>query len=187
MDQPILARHFLIELARCPASVTGEQLEFLRAGKGIAQVHQSVEGMPHVQVKHDVGLGYKNVAMQETQGARLHRAAHEKRLALDRLRQIRHQGLAHFALGGPVQDQAESALRIMLANQHDGAMEKGPVQFAAIEQQLPLQGFMTLGHNPVSFHQLTGRVNNFFCGQSVLLIKVLGDIGRLSKFPLYAQ
>jgi hypothetical protein len=84
--------------------------------------------------------------MQETQRARLHRTAHEKRLLLDRVRHIGDQGLPHFAVAGAVQNQAKCALLVMLANQDNGPMEERAVQFAPIQQKPPFQGFMRVGH-----------------------------------------
>ena len=126
--------------------------------------------------------------MQKAQAARLHRAADEQRLLLDRVGQVCHQRLADLVLAGTVQDQAEGAFFIVLANQDDGSVEERALQFSAIQQQLPLQRFVNLGHNPASFHQLVSRVNYFFGGQSVLLVKILGRRrADWSKLPFYAQ
>ena len=51
MDQPVMARHFLLQLAGRPAGVTGEQTEFLRGGKGFAQIHQRVDGVAQIQIE----------------------------------------------------------------------------------------------------------------------------------------
>jgi hypothetical protein len=65
----------------------------------------------------------------------------------------------------------------MLANEYHRPVKKRTVQFAAIQQELPLQGFVNYGHTPASFHQFVRRLNDLLRSQSVLLIEVLGDVG----------
>jgi hypothetical protein len=84
--------------------------------------------------------------MEKAQDAGLDGAAQEKGLLFEGLGQVGHQRVAHLAAGRPVENEAESAFGIVLANQDDGAMEKGAVQFAAVQEQLALPGFGGFGH-----------------------------------------
>jgi hypothetical protein len=84
--------------------------------------------------------------MEKAQDAGLNGAAQVNGLLFERVGQIGHDHVADVAASRVVEDQPESALGVVLANQDDGAMEKGAVQFSAIQKQLPLAGIGGAGH-----------------------------------------
>src|SRR2546423_10487496 len=86
--------------------------------------------------------------MQITQSLSLNRPPQEKDLIFENIRQIGHHGLSHFIIGGAVEHQSKRAFRIVLANENHGAMEKRPAKLPVVQDQLPLQRFARLLHQP---------------------------------------
>jgi hypothetical protein len=84
--------------------------------------------------------------MEETENGRLHRTTDVEGLILDGFWQIGHHGVAHLCAGRAVENQAKSAPGVVLANQHDGTVKKGALQFSAVQEQLPLQEVGGSGH-----------------------------------------
>ena len=101
MRQPVVPRHFLVQLAGRPARVAGKQPQLLRCGIRFPQIHQRLDGVPEVDMGHHVGVRHEEVRMQKAQDAGLHRPANVKRLLLDGLRQIGNHRVADFAAGRP--------------------------------------------------------------------------------------
>src|SRR5712692_1362771 len=106
--------------------------------------------MAKIEVGHNVGLGQINVVVQKAQRLRLDRAAQIEGFLLEGLRQFGDQGVADFVGRGAVQDEAERAFLVVLADEDHGAMEEGAVQFALVEDQLPFQGFGCFRHFALS-------------------------------------
>jgi len=94
--------------------------------------------MAEIQISHDIGAGQIGVAVEKAQGLRLHRAADEKILLLNAVGQIGHQCLAYLFLRRAVEDQSESTLGVVLADQHHSAVKKGAVQLSAVQDEFPL-------------------------------------------------
>ena len=84
-------------------------------------------------------VGPENVRMQKTQRRRLHRPAQMQGQILERVWQISHHHFTHLVATGLIQHQAERAFGIMLADEHDGAVEVRTAQFPAVQQELPFQ------------------------------------------------
>src|SRR6266545_4892 len=104
--------------------------------------------MIEVEVEHDVGLGEIGIAVEKTQGLRLHWTSQEQRHLLEDFRQLGHQGLAHLVARLPVEHQAKRSLHIVLADQNDAAMEKGSLKPAVVEEQLAFQRWLRCRHSP---------------------------------------
>ena len=102
--------------------------------------------MAQARIGHDIGAGQKGVAVEKTQAFWLDGTADENRLLFESFGQIGHQRFANFILRGPVEDEPESPFGVMLANQNHGSMEKGAVQFSAIQDDLPLQRCVLFSH-----------------------------------------
>ena len=62
------------------------------------------------------------------------------------LGQVGNDDFAEFFFGRAIDNEAKCALRIVLADEHDGARKKRTAQPAGIEQELPLQKLGLLSH-----------------------------------------
>src|SRR5438445_1723933 len=102
--------------------------------------------MAQIEVRQHVGVQQKIVGVQIAERRRLNGSAQIERLFPERIRHVRHDHIADVFSAGTVQHQPQGALRIMLADQDDGAMKKRTAQFAAVEQQLAFQRFEVLCH-----------------------------------------
>jgi hypothetical protein len=100
--------------------------------------------------------------MQETQSSGLNGSAKVKRGFFQGHRQVGHNHLAHGFAQRTIQDQAEGTFRIMLANQHHGALKKRPTELPAVEQQLALKIFW------LGSHQRFNVPHNWLAGKSCL-------------------
>jgi hypothetical protein len=85
--------------------------------------------------------------MEKAEDAGLDRAANVKGLLLEGLGQIGDDGVADLAAGRAIENQAQRAGGIVLADEDDGAMEEGAVEFPAIEKQAALQELGRPGHS----------------------------------------
>ena len=130
--------------------VTGEDLQFLRGREGAAEFHQFIQRVIEVEVRQHAGVRQEGVRVQIAQGLRLHGAAEKERLVLQRVGQIRDDRLADFLVRRPVDHQAERALRVVLADEDDGAVEAGAGQLSAIEEELAFQRFEFARHRDLA-------------------------------------
>jgi len=85
--------------------------------------------------------------------------------------------LTHRVRRGPVQNQSERTIGIVLAYQHDGAMKKRAVQFAAIEQQLAFQRWHSFFHG-VNYIRVTPSQDNT---RPLFRLSESGAIGRATE------
>jgi hypothetical protein len=144
MSEPGVALHFFLELAGTPAGVTGEGTDFFGGGKGFTEVNERVEGMAEFEVGHDAGIRQEIVRMQKAEGGKLDGTAKEKRLVLELFREVGDDHFAQLVAAGTVQDEAESAFGVMLADEENGALEERTGQLPAVQQQLAFQIFRNL-------------------------------------------
>src|ERR1700722_4368770 len=144
--EPGFALHFVLELAGTPAGVTGEGADFLRRGKRFAEIDQRVERMAEFEIGHDDFARQKIVRVQKAERGKLDGAAEKKGLFLEPLGQISDDHFSKFVAGGTIKDEAEGAFGIVLADEKDGALEKGAAQLPAVQQQLAFQIFSDLRH-----------------------------------------
>ena len=95
--------------------------------------------MAEREVGHDAVVGNKIIRVQIAQRRRLHRAAQKQRRGFDPFRQIGDDEFAHGLAERTVENQAERAFRIVLADEDDGALKIGAAELAAVEKQLAPQ------------------------------------------------
>jgi hypothetical protein len=76
----------------------------------------------------------------------LHGPAKEKWRFLQCAGEVRDDGFADLILGGSVEDQAEGALGVVLANQDNRAMEKRAAQLSVVQNQLAFERFLGVVH-----------------------------------------
>ena len=108
--------------------------------------------MAEAQIRDDVGVRNKGIAIEVTQGRGLDRTTEEKRKFLQGIGQIGDDHFTDVAAGSAVQDEAESAFGIVLADQQNGALEERTLQLAAIEQQLSFEECLGVRHTAVKSH-----------------------------------
>jgi hypothetical protein len=70
----------------------------------------------------------------------------EERTVLKRVRQIGNHHFADLAASGAVQNKAEGAFGVMLADQDNGLLKKGTSQLPAVQEQLASEVFRLLRH-----------------------------------------
>ena len=119
MGKPGFAFEFGFELAGTPAGVSGEEANLLGAGKGGAEVNEFFEGMAEAEVGHDVGVGQENVGVEVAEGGGLDGAAEVEGEFFDGVGEVGDEHFADFVGAGLVQDEAECALIVVLADQND--------------------------------------------------------------------
>src|SRR5882724_11123906 len=108
--------------------------------------------MAEGEVRDHIRIRNETVGMQEAQGAGLHRATDVERKFLERFGQVSHDHLANLAAGTPIEHQAESAFRIVLADEDDGALKKRAAKLSAVQQQLAFQKFFRVTHAHPNLH-----------------------------------
>lgn len=123
MRQPGSAFHFRVKLAGTPARVAGENFHLLRLREGFAQFQQRIERVAEAEIGHHVGVGQEGVGVQVAQGLGLDGAAEEERLLLEDGGEVDHECVADLVFRGAVEDEAEGAFRVVLADEQDGAVE----------------------------------------------------------------
>lgn len=139
VGEPGFAFHFAFELAGAPAGVAREEAELLGGGKALADVHEFFDGVAHAELGHDVAIGKVEVGVEVAEGAGLDGAADEKWQFFNGVRQIGDERFADFVFARLREDQSESALGVVGADQNDGPMKNRPAQLAAIQQQLAFE------------------------------------------------
>jgi hypothetical protein len=77
--------------------------------------------------------------MQVAQGRGLHRTPDIKWKLPQRIGQVGDNHFSRLTAAIPVQDEAKRALRVVLADQEHGALEKRASQFTAVQQQLAFE------------------------------------------------
>lgn len=153
MSEPRAAFHFFFELAGAPAGIARKNFHLLRAGKRFADVHERIEGVSQVQIRDDIGVGNKSVAVQKTQSSGLDGATEEKRLFFERVGQIGDDHFANFISAAAIEDEPERAFGIVFANEDNRVMEKRAVELPAVEQQLSFEIFWDLSHARANLQQ----------------------------------
>src|ERR1041385_1140049 len=103
--------------------------------------------MAEAKIRDYVGIRDKRITVKETERGRLNRTAEVKRKLLQCVRQVRYDHFAHIAAGRAIQDEAESAFGVMLADQEDCSLKKRTAQLTAVEQQLSFQECLRFRHN----------------------------------------
>jgi hypothetical protein len=103
--------------------------------------------MAQAQVRHHVGVGKEGIGVEKTQRCRLHGSTQVKRTFLERGGQVGNDHFPDFTAGGAVEDEAEGALGVVLADEDDRPLKKGAVQLAAVQQQEALQELWRVRHN----------------------------------------
>ena len=145
MDEPGLAFHFVFKLAGTPTGVAREHFYFARGGKGLAEFDEGFEGVAEIEVGHDTGAGQEVVRVEIAEGGKLHRAAEVKGLLFELLGDIGHDHFAEAGAAGPVEDEAERAFGVMLANEHHRALKKrSPFNWPLSSSNWPLRYFQYL-------------------------------------------
>ncbi len=146
VSHPSLTFDFIFQLPWPPPCVAREEPKLLSCGIRLAKLDQGFQRVPQRKIRHHVRIRQIGIRMQITQSRRLNWTADMENLFFERFRQIRDQGIADFISGRPVQDQAKGALRIVLADQNDGAVKERAGQLPAIKEQLTLQRWKGLRH-----------------------------------------
>ena len=67
-------------------------------------------------------------------------------LFLDGFGKVRNKDFANFVWAGLIENEAESALFVVLANENDRAIKKRSAQLSAVQEQLPPQRLEFLRH-----------------------------------------
>ena len=119
MDEPGFAFEFGFELAGAPAGVAGEEADLLGGGKRISEVDEFFEGMAEAEIGKDVGVGQEVVGVKVAEGAGLDGAAHVEVHFFDGVGEIGDEDFTDFVGAGLVEDEAEGALFVVLANEND--------------------------------------------------------------------
>lgn len=119
MGEPRFAFEFGLELAGAPTGVAREQPDLLRLREGATDVDQLFEGVAETEVRHHVRVRQKDVGVQIAEGAGLNRAAQINIEILDRVGEIGDEDIADFVWAGLIEDEAERALFVVLANKND--------------------------------------------------------------------
>jgi len=119
MGEPSFAFEFGFELPRAPTGVSGEEANLLGGGEGLAEVDEFFEGMAKAEVGHDVGVGQEKVGVEVAEGAGLDGAAEEEGEFFDGVGEVGDEHFADFVGAGLVQNEAECALSVVLADQND--------------------------------------------------------------------
>ena len=104
--------------------------------------------MTEIEVGHDAGSGQKLIRVEETQGGKLDWTAEKKGLDFQLLREVGDNHFAKFVAAGTVENEAEGAFRVVLADEDDRALEKRAAQAAIIQEQLAFEIFINLTHTP---------------------------------------
>jgi hypothetical protein len=119
VDEPGFAFEFGFELAGAPAGVSGEEADLLGGGERISEVDEFFEGMAEAKVGEDVGVGQEVVGVQVAERAGLNGAAHIEVHFFDGVGEVSDEDFADFVGAGLVEDEAEGALFVVLANEND--------------------------------------------------------------------
>src|SRR5277367_1243887 len=102
--------------------------------------------MAEREVWQDFAFRQKIVRVQKTQRGGLHRAAEKERRFLERVGQVGGDHLADGLAERAVEDEAERAIGIMLADENYGVLKKRAAQIAAVQQQFAFEKFLRNAH-----------------------------------------
>src|SRR5438874_190910 len=105
--------------------------------------------MAEVKIGHDVCVRQVIVGVKIAQRLRLNGPAEIKRFFFEHIGQVGGQSVPYLVVGGTIEDEAESAIGVVLTDEDDCAVKERAAKFPVVQDQLSLQRWAGVRHLPV--------------------------------------